>query len=71
MKNSWSVDLIPLFITYVVVKSVHWLAGFNYDIFNEGILNIKFLVDVFSWGGIYAIVYILLKTFIPKNKNSV
>lgn len=39
---------IPLFITYVVVKLVHNLIGFNYDLLSEGILNLKFLIDVAS-----------------------
>lgn len=71
MRNSWSIDFIPLFITYVVVKLVHWLSGFDYDIFSEGIFNIKFLIDIASWGGIYAIVYLLLKALIPNRNNPI
>jgi len=62
-------DFISLSITYLAVKLVYWLAGFDYDIFSEGIFNTKLLIDILSWVGIYALVFILLKTFIPKAKN--
>jgi hypothetical protein len=55
---------IPLLITYVVVKLVHNLAGFDYDILSEGILNLKFLIDVASWAIVYAAVYFLLRKWL-------
>lgn len=71
MKNSWSIDFITLFITYGAVKLVHWLVGFDYDIFSEGIFSIKFLIDIASWGGIYAVVYFVLNAFFPNSHNPV
>lgn len=70
MKNSWLINLLPLFITYVAVKAVHWLVGFDYHLFREGLFHSKLLIDLASWGIIYAIVYYLLKTFMPKKKNT-
>jgi hypothetical protein len=66
MKNSNSfISLVLILLTYVIVKIGHKLAGFHYDIFSEGIMNVKFLIDIMSWGIVYAILYFLLKKLLP------
>ena len=52
---------IPLLITYGIVNAVHYLVGFDYDILSEGILNLKFLIDVASWAIVYLAVYFLFR----------
>ncbi|PTX22738.1 hypothetical protein C8N40_101566 [Pontibacter mucosus] len=64
--HSKRTTFISLLITYVLVKVVHNLAGFEYAIFSEGILNLKFLVDMASWAIVYAAVYFLLRKLLPQ-----
>ncbi len=64
--NNRFIDFIPLIITYIVVKVMHKLVGFNYDPFREGILNVKFLIDIMSWIIVYAVIYILMKKLLPQ-----
>ncbi|SFH26629.1 hypothetical protein SAMN05421739_1091 [Pontibacter chinhatensis] len=64
--HSKRTTFISLIITYVVVKVVHSLIGFDYDIFSEGILNLKFLIDVASWAIVSAAVYFLLRKLLPQ-----
>jgi hypothetical protein len=68
-KNSMAMTFISILITYIVKKIGFKLVGFHYDIFSEGILNIKFLIDVISWVVIYAIVNFLFKKLSP-NRTS-
>lgn len=69
MKNSSKyIGLISMLITYIVVKIGHLLAGFQYNIFSEGIFNFKFLIDIISWIIVYGIIYFLLKKLIPKRE---
>lgn len=65
-KNSKTIGFVSLFITYLVVKVVHSFAGFHFDPFSEGIFNIKFLIDIKSWGIISTMVYFLMKRLLPQ-----
>ncbi|MFB9865503.1 hypothetical protein [Rufibacter immobilis] len=59
--NNKSSQLLSLFITYVVVKIVHYLVGFAYDPFTEGLLTSKLLIDFASWAVVYLLVYFIVK----------
>jgi hypothetical protein len=61
--------LIAILLTYLIKKLGYKFVGFHYDIFREGQLNIKFLIDVISWVIIYAIVDSLFKKLLP-NRTS-
>ncbi|TPE45270.1 hypothetical protein FJM65_04315 [Pontibacter mangrovi] len=63
--------LAPLFITYLLVKVVHHLAGFKYDLVEEGVLNAKFAIDLASWGVVYAVTYFLLSKLAPQKSAPV
>ncbi|WP_299822398.1 hypothetical protein [uncultured Pontibacter sp.] len=67
--NSRVFAFIPLLITYILVKIVHKLAGFEYDIFTEGVFTLKFVLDIASWVFIYGVVYFLFKKLSPQ-KNA-
>jgi hypothetical protein len=70
MKNNIRlIGFLTILITYIVVKIVDTLAGFHYDPFREGIINIKFLIDIISWGVVYAVIYTLLKRLLPPKNN--
>ena len=64
--HSKRTTFISLIITYVVVKVIHILAGFEYDIFSEGILNLKFLVDVAFLAIVHAAVNFLLRKLLSQ-----
>jgi hypothetical protein len=64
--NNRVIGFITIIITYVVVKIIHRYAGFQYDISREGIINVKLLIDIFSWIVVYALVYTLLKKILPQ-----
>lgn len=64
--HSKRTTFISLILTYVIVKVVHSMVGFEYDIFSEGILNLKFLIDVASWAIVSAAVYFLLRKLLPQ-----
>ncbi|ALI99977.1 hypothetical protein [Rufibacter tibetensis] len=59
--ESTRISLMTLLITYIVVKVVHLLTGFNYNPFEEGLLTIKFVLDVVSWVMVYGLVYFIVK----------
>ncbi|GGK77262.1 hypothetical protein ACD591_20460 [Rufibacter glacialis] len=61
MRNKKVIDLVLILLTYVVVKVVKKVIGFNYNPFKEGIMTVNFLVDVAIWGTVYAILYFLFK----------
>ena len=64
--HSKRTTFISLIITYVVVKVIHNLAGFDYDIFTEGVLNMRLLLDVTSWVIVHAAVNFLLRKLLPE-----
>jgi hypothetical protein len=66
MRNNRLIGFLPLFITYIIVKIAHNLAGFDYDLFSEGIMNAKFLIDIMSWVIVYALIYFLLRKILPQ-----
>ncbi|WP_181304021.1 hypothetical protein [Rufibacter sp. XAAS-G3-1] len=69
MENStWKTRLLPLLITFVVVKLVHHLAGFDYDIFLEGVFTVRFLLDIGTWVAVYVVVSFLLKKVFPSKE---
>ncbi|QNF31227.1 hypothetical protein HUW51_00275 (plasmid) [Adhaeribacter swui] len=58
-----------LVVTYIIVKVVHYLVGFHYNPFQEGLLTYKLLIDISSWGMVAALTYFLFKQLLPeKNK---
>ncbi|OKL41096.1 hypothetical protein A3841_14825 [Pontibacter flavimaris] len=65
-KDTGPTAFLSLFITYLLVKVMHHLIGFEYDLFSEGLLNMKFIIDIASWGIVYAAVYFLLRKLLPR-----
>ncbi|WP_276498741.1 hypothetical protein [Pontibacter litorisediminis] len=63
-KGTTQAALVPFFITYLTVKLVHFLAGFKYDLLEEGILHLKFAVDLATWGVVYAAIYFLFSKLV-------
>jgi hypothetical protein len=55
--TSW----LPILITYVLVKEMQNLAGFEYDLFKEGVLTFRFVLDIASWVVVYVLVSFLLQ----------
>jgi uncharacterized membrane protein len=64
-KTNGFIPLVTIIITYVTVKILYKLTGFQYD-FSEGILNIRFLIDITLWGFIYLTVNFLLRKLFSK-----
>ncbi len=61
--------LIPIsaiILTYLIVKVIYKLTGFHYD-FDDGILNMSFLIDIVLWGLVYLAVLVLLKRLFTKS----
>ncbi|MGV3539318.1 MAG: hypothetical protein ACO1OQ_05875 [Rufibacter sp.] len=59
-------SLVALLVTFLVVKIFHTLVGFDYDIFREGILNLRFVADILSW----AVGYVVVSQVIGKFKRT-
>lgn len=60
--------VIDLIITILVTKLLYSLIGFNYSI-SEGILNIKFLIDLVTWLIVYCAVSYIRKRIILYKKR--
>ena len=60
-KNNGFIPFISILITYIIVKIVYKLTGFHYG-FDEGIVNIKLLMDLALWGLIYFTISFLVKS---------
>jgi hypothetical protein len=59
-KRSGYVITISIIITYIIVKIVYKLTGFYYS-FDEGLLNIKLLIDLSLWAVVFVVVSFLVK----------
>ncbi len=62
-RDSVSANLVLFLITYLLVKIIQRLTGFDYD-FSEGLFNIKLLIDLLIWIAVYRIVSILFNNFL-------
>ena len=60
-KNNRLFGFVHILITYIIVKIIHKLAGFHYNLFNEDIISINFFIDIMSWVIIYGITYFIIK----------
>ncbi|MBU5438427.1 hypothetical protein KQI42_10430 [Tissierella sp. MSJ-40] len=59
-KKSYGSILI-IITTYIIVRIVYKLTGFNYS-FSEGILNTKLIIDLILW----IIIYVPVKNIFDK-----
>jgi len=64
-KNIRFILVSTILITYIIVKVIYKITGFHYDL-ADGILNIRFLIDIALWGFVYLTVYSLLKKLLLK-----
>ena len=70
MKSNTAHRFIALAVTYVVVKLLQYLAGFEYSPFEEGVFTYKLLADVGAWALVYVLVYSLLKKIYAPKKEA-
>ena len=62
-------SITTLIVTYVIVKTIRLLTGFNYD-FSEGLLNLKFFIDIALWIIVYyAVDFLIRKVFFKSYFN--
>ena len=62
-KTERNIIIVSIVITYIIVKVIYRLTGFHYD-FTDGIINIRFLIDIALWGSVYlTVVFLLRKLF--------
>ncbi|QHL89227.1 hypothetical protein GU926_18035 [Nibribacter ruber] len=67
MNQRTNTYMATLFITFVLVKLVKAVLGFEYHILQEGIFNLKFLADLAMWGVSYYLVdFLRQQMFQPK-----
>ncbi|HAH58459.1 MAG TPA: hypothetical protein DCL86_09945 [Bacteroidales bacterium] len=64
-KRTGYVITISIIITYIIVKIVYKLTGFYYN-FDEGLLNIKLLIDLSLWAVVFIAVNFLVKMVFHK-----
>ena len=65
-KTERNIIIVSIVITYIIVKVIYRLTGFHYD-FTDGIINIRFLIDIALWGTVYlTVVFLLRKLFSSK-----
>lgn len=55
-------------ITFIIVKIIYAITGFNYNITKE-IFSIKALIDLGLWFVVYYIVSLILKIYNQRNKD--
>jgi len=67
-KTDRYIIIISIVITYISVKAIYRITGFHYD-FTDGIINIRFLIDIALWGSVFlTVIFLLRKLFSLKER---
>lgn len=65
--SGYFIVLVTIF-TYIIVKIVYRLTGFYYN-FDEGIFNIKLLIDLSLWLAVFIPIHFLVKRLFRKTRE--
>ena len=66
-KNSGYILILTTIFSYIIVRIVYKLTGFYYS-FDEGIFNIKLLIDLSIWLAVFIPIHFLVKRLFHKTR---
>ena len=63
--NNGIITFTTVAITYIIIKILYKLTGFNYNI-SDGIFKLDLVIDIALWGIVSFIVYTLIKILLAR-----